>query len=244
MKKAAKKPLLKRVRRWYRQRQDAWRASWRTDMDRPVSRLQAHIDLMLFDHGFLRTVYANRDEFAPGLWRSNQPSPRTIRLLARQGVRTILNLRGENGLGAYALEERACARHGVTLRSMRLLSRDLPRREEVHEFLEILRTAERPMLIHCKSGADRAGLAAAIHYFAEGDIEAARRQLSLRYLHVRQARTGILDHFVEAYASAHAETGISFVDWIDTGYDRDRLAASFKSSGAADLLVGGVLRRE
>ncbi|MEO1274055.1 MAG: tyrosine protein phosphatase, partial [Pseudomonadota bacterium] len=60
----------------------------------------------------------------------------------------------------------------------------------------------------------------------------------------RQAKTGILDHFIAAYKTYAAQTPIPFFDWVDTVYDRAALEAEFKANRAADLLVGGVMRRE
>ena len=55
------------------------------------------------------------------------------------------------------------------------------------------------MLMHCKSGADRAGLMSVLYRFLhEGvPLKEAKKELSLKYGHIRQAHTGILDYFFE-----------------------------------------------
>ena len=55
------------------------------------------------------------------------------------------------------------------------------------------------MLMHCKSGADRAGLMSVLYRFLhEGvPLKEATQELSLKYGHFRQADTGILDYFFE-----------------------------------------------
>jgi hypothetical protein len=100
-------------------------------------------------------------------------------------------------------------------------------------------------LMHCKSGADRAGLMAALYVLIHCKKPAAEaiKQLSLRYLHVRQAKTGMLDSFFEAYAPYEAQ-GMAFFDWVDTIYDPQALHDEFMARPWAEKLVDGILRRE
>jgi protein tyrosine/serine phosphatase len=86
---------------------------------------------------------------------------------------------------------------------------------------------ERPALLHCKSGADRSGFAAALYLMlAEGrPVTQARRQLSLRYGHNRFGRAGLLDAFFDAYARETGKTPMPLMEWVETVYDPDRIAA-------------------
>ena len=65
----------------------------------------------------------------------------------------------------------------------------------------------------------------------------------LKYLHVKQAKTGLLDRFLEAYIPYEAE-GMAFFDWVDNIYDPDTLQAEFMAEGWANRLVDDILRRE
>ena len=60
-----------------------------------------------------------------------------------------------------------------------------------------------PALIHCKSGADRAGIVGALYkiLYCNEEPKIAKEQLSLKYLHVKWAKTGILDEFINEYES-------------------------------------------
>lgn len=228
-------------RRW----ESEWRRDWAADLDAPGARRRAAFDMMAFDHGFLRVFWTNLAKVAPGVWRSNQPSPRQLERLAERGFRTIVNFRGASDWGSYLLERETCARLGLTLIDHRLWSRMAPPKHSVLGALDIFETAERPLLIHCKSGADRAGLGAAICLLGMGrPVEEAARALSFRYLHIRAAKTGVLDAFVAAYGAAQAETGIGFREWVEGPYDPDALDAAFKAGGAGSFLVDKVLRRE
>jgi hypothetical protein len=75
-------------------------------------------------------------------------------------------------------------------------------------------------------------------------VERARRQLGLRFGHVRQSRTGAIDAFFEAYRRDNAATPIDFLDWVDRVYDPDKVRADFHSARWANTLVDKVLGRE
>ena len=110
----------------------------------------------------------------------------------------------------------------------------------------MLGRVEYPILVHCKSGADRAGLMSVIvrHERDGAPIEEAKKQLSLRYGHIRSADTGVLDAVFQRYLEDKAKTGIEFWDWVETVYDPDQISRSFKARGWANRLVNGLLRRE
>lgn len=224
----------------------SWRTRWGHDLDAPGARMQAWIDAMLVDHGFLRAGWTNFHKIDDGVFRSNQPSPRRIRRLAAMGFKSILNVRGETKVGSYVLERDAAAQAGLTLVDHKLFSRGLPHPADVHAMDEIFRTIEKPFLIHCKSGADRAGLAAALYVLLAkgGTPDEAMAQLSFKYLHIKAADTGVLDHFLATYAAYDAATPTPFLTWIDTVYDRDAVKADFKANKAARFLVNRILRRE
>lgn len=209
-------------------------------------RLLAYGELMLVDHGVFRAIYSNRHKVSDKLWRSSQPAPWQIAQAARRGIRTIVNLRGPHSRYSYRMQQDACRRHGLTLVNFRVHSRETPRLETLYGLRDLFARIEYPALLHCKSGADRAGLASALYLLVhEGrPIDEAMAQLHLRFGHVRGAKTGILDHFLEQYRQANAASPIDFFDWVETGYDPAAVRASFKPSFAPDLLIDRLLRRE
>lgn len=101
-----------------------------------------------------------------------------------------------------------------------------------------------PAMVHCKSGADRAGLAAGLYLLLRGASAAeALGQLSWRFGHVRRSRTGILDAFFLRYAR-EAEGRKPFLDWVREDYDPEALKRDFHADGVASFLNDRVLRRE
>ena len=160
-----------------------------------------HFDMLFVDHGIIRLLYLNLHRIGEKAWRSAQPAPTQIARMKRKGIRTIVNLRGERSCGSFALEVAACAREGLKFESYRVRSRAAPTKAEVLGARDLFERIEYPMLMHCKSGADRVGLMSVLYlHFREGiPIAEAKSGLSLKYGHFRQAETGILDYFFERY---------------------------------------------
>lgn len=200
----------------------------------PADRRRAWWHFQLIDHAVLRGVWTNLDRVAPGVWRANQPSPRRLARYARQlGLRAVLNLRGATGNSHYLFEAEACRQLGLDLVDIKLNARALPLPAQLLALLDAFDSLPRPFLMHCKSGSDRAGFAAALYLIhAEArPVAVARRHLHWRYLHVRWTRTGILDHFLDAFESDTATRPMPLRDWIASRYDRDALCDAFEGRG-------------
>jgi protein tyrosine/serine phosphatase len=206
-----------------------------------------YFDLYVVDYGIFRALYSNTHKVADGVWRSSQPAPHHVRWLARHGVRTIINLRGGRDCGSYRLEVAACNRHGVKLINFPAFgSRAAPEKAALLQIRELFDRIEYPVMRHCKSGADRAGVVSCLClFFKEGrPIEEAVRQLSLRYGHVKQADTGVLDYFFERYMAYNRKTPTPFWDWVETVYDPVELKRTFRARSWANVLVNRLAVRE
>lgn len=213
---------------------------------RRISPVVHYAEMLLVDHLVFRLLFTNRHKVADNVWRAAQPLPHQIAAAKRMGIRTIVNLRGPSDLATYAYEREACRRAGLKLVDFSVKSRRAPTVSELRAARDLFQNVEYPILMHCKSGADRAGLMSVLYrHIHEGvPMDVAIRQLSLRYGHVAQANTGILDYFFARYMADNARRPIAFFDWVETMYDGDELRRSFKASGWANRLVDGVLRRE
>ena len=202
-------------------------------------------ELMFVDHGFLRVMWHNLHEIRPGVWRSNQPSPGRVHAAADMGIKTVVSLRGERSDGGWRLEKEACDARGLALVDFSVRSRAVPDRRTVESARELFRSVEYPVLMHCKSGADRAGMMSALYLLLMEGASAAEaaEQLSMKFLHVSQARTGLLDAFIDDYAEAEGR-GRPFMDWVRNDLDPEAIESRFRSRGWASRLVDTVLRRE
>ncbi len=179
--------------------------------------------------------------------RANQPWPFQLRAWRDRGVRTVINLRGGFATSFHALERRACERLGMTLVNFTVASREIPTRQQVLGARALFDEIEYPAMMHCKSGADRAGLMAVLFlHFHEGEpIRQAMRQLSPRYLHVRAGLTGVLDFLFEAYLADAEPRGLTFAQWVASdAYNPAALKARFKAGWWGTLLSERLLRRE
>ncbi|MEL6956377.1 MAG: protein tyrosine phosphatase [Pseudomonadota bacterium] len=217
------------------------------DLTTDEGRQRARRELIWGDHGFLRVRFQNLHQISDEMWRSNQPSPRQIEDHARErGIKTIINLRGPSTRGYYLLEKEACAANGIELVDFQVFSRDTPTVETVFGAKDLFESIAYPALMHCKSGADRAGIMSVFYkLFRQGEpFDEATEQLSLRYLHVKQGKTGMLDYFFDAYRQFNAQTPKPFLDWVREDYDRLAVKAAFLETFESRLNIDRLLRRE
>ena len=216
------------------------------DLSTPRGRLNAWIDSLFIDHAVFRLAWGNVAAVVPGkIYRCSHPTPFRLRRLARKfGLRTLINLRGPTHSGSDALSRETARELGLTFHDMPFQSRGAPQRERILRFHGIYTTMETPAILHCKSGADRAGLAAGLIVLFEGGTAAdALRHLSLRYGHIRQARTGVLDAFFLHY-QREAEGRKPFLEWVCQDYDEDALQRNFHANGLASFVNDWVLAHE
>lgn len=111
---------------------------------------------------------------------------RLVETLQQYGIKAVINLRGENaGDEWYANELQLTAAQGAAHYDIGMYAKSEPDAATVKRIFEVLRTAPRPILIHCSSGSDRTGLVAAIYkHFIEGrSVGESEKQLSFRYGH-------------------------------------------------------------
>ena len=206
----------------------------------------AWADSLLADHAVFRVLWTNMAEVIPGrLWRSNHPTPRHLCMaVKRLGLRTIINLRGPRPCGSDALSRHTARRLGLHHLDMAFESRGAPQRDRILRFHGLYRLLDAPTLIHCKSGADRAGLAAGLAILFEGGRASdALQQLSWRFGHWSRARTGVLDAFFLRYAQ-DAEGRLPFLNWVEHEYDEAALKRDFIASRLSTFITDKLLRRE
>jgi protein tyrosine/serine phosphatase len=217
------------------------------DLTTPGGRLRTTVDHLWNDHAYLRLAFSNAHWISDELVRANQPWPFQLKAWKARGVRTIINLRGGFQTSFRAMEVDACQRLGLELVDFVIASRDVPTKAQVVGARELFDTVRYPAMMHCKSGADRAGVMSVFYkHFREGQpIRQAMEQLHPRYLHVKAGLTGVLDYVFERYLAEGEPAGLSFVEWVESpAYDPVAMKADFKASWWGTTLTEKLLRRE
>lgn len=210
--------------------------------------LVALFEAWFIDHEILRKLYRNFHPLSTDAYRSNHPSIMFLKKIKKKyDIKTIVSMRRADGKGPYLFEKYTCDKLNIHLAHHVMSSRRLPEVDEVLKAKEILETVEYPILIHCKSGADRAGIMSVFykHFILNQPIQEAISELSMKYGHFRWAETGKLDYFFDAFLSfekKHPE--VTFLEWVINHYDLESLNQEFESKGWANIVVNKLLKRE
>jgi hypothetical protein len=160
------------------------------------------------------------------VYRSGQmPAAALARTIHDYKIKTVLNLRGPNKDSWYLSERAATLESGAAQIDVPLSSCIWMSHAQLRTLIEVLDTAEYPILIHCQWGSERTGLASA---FAEllrpgSRLDDARAQFSIRYLFVRASDGRIMaehldqyEHWLHANALAHSPE--QFRRWVKDGF--------------------------
>jgi protein tyrosine/serine phosphatase len=146
---------------------------------------------VIFGGGYYGYMLATTNFHAvvPGeVYRSSQPSAATIAALQKTyGIKTIINLRGDNsGRGWYDREIAQAKELDINHIDFRMSSGHELTQQQAARLIDLMRNAPKPLLIHCQAGADRTGLASALYLAAieKRSETAAEGQMSIIYGHI------------------------------------------------------------
>ena len=121
------------------------------------------------------------------LYRSAQLNGQKLAdVMDAYGIKSVINLRGANsGSWWYDNEVAVTTAHGASHADVRMSALQDPADATIAKLMETMRTAPRPILIHCQSGSDRTGLAAALfeRFVERRPADIAAHQISFRYGH-------------------------------------------------------------
>ena len=171
--------------------------------------LLASILWMAYDH-FLED--GNFDVIIPNtLYRSATLSQHEWKQISKTNpFKSVINLRGERPDDWYIREVQLSKQEGINFYTLGISANHQPDLVTTETLVEMMRAAPKPLLVHCKSGADRTGLALALYQYAIAGKSAteADKQLSIHYGHFPwlTSRTAAMDRAFAAYVAAHPQT--------------------------------------
>ena len=148
---------------------------------------------------YLRLTGNIHEVDAGKVYRSGQLWPLQLSsLLRKKGIRTVINLRGENPDRAWYTDELQVAKAaGVRHISLPMSANREPDNALLATLIDTLGAVELPVLIHCEAGADRSGLASALYKLTvqHKSPQESDGQLSFWYGHFPwlTSRTGAMD---------------------------------------------------
>jgi protein tyrosine/serine phosphatase len=181
------------------------------------------------------TLGGNFHTVVPGqVYRCAQPSASELeRLIHTYRIRTVINLRGWNDKPWYVEERATTARLGVTMIDAGMWGFHPPLKEQLQGLVEALHQAEHPILLHCHSGSDRAGMAATMALLLRTDrsVAEARQQLALRFGHNPFGMAACHDRLFDRYEEWLHAQGVAHAPdllrrWVHEGYDPDACRVS------------------
>jgi protein tyrosine/serine phosphatase len=144
-------------------------------------------------------------EINANLYRGAQPLDGGIKRLSELGVKTIINLRGENEVTRSEVAD-ARAAH-LRYFSVPLPDLSAPSDEEVEKILAIINDAQNwPVFVHCNHGKDRTGLIIAVYRISHDgwtgkEAKAEAKQMGMSWLQVG------MKSYIKDYYEKHSRVG-------------------------------------
>jgi len=203
--------------------------------------LREFFKIITEEHNFINLFWFNFHKVDDGVYRSAQITPwRLKKIIKKYNIKTIINLRGNNKNYIYKREKEICEELGVEYQTISISSRNPHdiRKEEIEKLIYLLKNAKKPILFHCKAGADRTGLVAVLWHIINGKDKnkAIKKELRLKYGYLSFSKAGRIKKMFEMY------DGSDFVEWLEK--NRDKIKNSYKSNKIADFIYDKLLKRE
>ena len=136
------------------------------------------------------------------LYRGGQPERGALAMLARMGVKTVINLRGADE--RTRAEEQEALALGLHYYNIPLPSLSRPDIATVERILALIADAQaQPIFIHCKRGSDRTGTIIACYRILHDGWTAKAALAEAKHYGLSRFERG-MKHFVEDYARRRA----------------------------------------
>ena len=147
-------------------------------------------------------LYGNFHKVDKDLYRSAQLfSFNMPYYIEKHNIKSILNLRGDSRKQWYKDELRISKEYNVTHYDYGIGDRRINSMEDMLNIVKIMKDAPKPLLIHCKAGADRTSLVSALYLHAIKHDKDAQKAISVLYGHFPWlgSKTVAMDKSFEKY---------------------------------------------
>ncbi|WP_422926886.1 tyrosine-protein phosphatase [Singulisphaera sp. PoT] len=170
------------------------------------------------------------------VYRSAQPNANLDALVDEHRLASILNLRGGSPSDSfYANEVRVVHDRKVDFYDFPMSATRRPSRRELLTLLDLFSRCRYPLLIHCKSGSDRTGLASGLYLLSQAAQapKQAAGAFSLYYGHVPLGGTALLHAPFIEYERWLIEKSLNhnpqrFRSWVENEYEPDATSSTFE----------------
>lgn len=155
---------------------------------------------------FIIHVHGNFYQVNDGVYRSGQLNKYNLEYyINKHEIKTILNLRGKSKKDFYADETSIANQYDVEHIDYKISNRVYLDFNRTSEIVNIMKNAQKPLLIHCAGGADRTSLASALYQYAIAgkSVEESKEEFSFIYGHLPSIRPYVqamgdsFDNYVE-----------------------------------------------
>ena len=196
-----------------------------------VSSVLAVLLGLIITIGYKPLFKQNFAEVVPNrLYRSAQPDDRLAGWIEEHNIKSVLNLRGGHPSYSWYAQEREIIRdHTVDYYEIPISAQLRPRKSELLQIIDLLGRVRYPMLIHCKSGADRTGLGVALyHLIVQKELpQKALSAFSIYHAHIPLFGPEKLQQPIREYSDWLEQKGLThtperFREWVEKYYQDGR----------------------
>lgn len=129
-------------------------------------------------------IYANFHKVDDNVYRSAQLRSYNFPYYEKKAsIKSILNLRGKKNKEWYKYEISASKKYHIKHYDFKMSAGKELSFKQMNKLISIIKNAPKPILIHCKAGADRTSLAIALYLKAIKHTTNAKDAFSLEYGH-------------------------------------------------------------